>query len=209
MSSEGRLYEPAINDGAKIAVSDHGIVVLDAAGARMQVPDFDGNRIGYYRVVVGVDRENGLALDRDGNIYIRYVARSIISVYKPDGTPMGTFGQSGSRIGEFLAPRGLGVDASNRIYVADTVNARVKSSKSVRGQPFHISSRHGLDQGGRESMRAKKDVPPALHGSPQCSASIHRQKHRNRDHSGCFLCDYRHRRSVTLETNSIDNGRQS
>ena len=110
----------------QIAVSDHGIVVLDAKGLRIQVLDFDGNRIGYFRVVVGVDGENGLALDRDGNIYVSDVAKSIISVYKPDGTPMGTFGQSGSRIGEFLAPRGLWVDASNRIYVADTVNARVQ-----------------------------------------------------------------------------------
>ncbi|MGA2903754.1 MAG: 6-bladed beta-propeller [Candidatus Korobacteraceae bacterium] len=110
----------------QIAVSDHGIVVLDAEGSRLQVLDFDGNRIGYFRVVVGVDEENGLALDREGNIYVSYVARSIISVYQPDGTPMGTFGQPGSRIGEFLAPKGLWVDASNRIYVADAVNARVQ-----------------------------------------------------------------------------------
>ena len=142
----------------QIAVSDHGIVVLDAEGSRIQVLDFDGNRIGYYRVVVGVDRENGLAVDRDGNIYISYVARSIIGVYKPDGTPMGTFGQPGSRIGEFLAPRGLWVDADNRIYVADTANARVQVFQVSTGGNFpHISSSHGRDQGGRESMRPKKD----------------------------------------------------
>jgi DNA-binding beta-propeller fold protein YncE len=110
----------------QIAVSDHGIVVLDAEGSRIQVLDFDGNRISCYRVVVGVDTENGLAVDRDGNIYISYVARSMISMYKPDGTPMGTFGQAGRKIGEFLAPRGLWVDASNRIYVADTANARIQ-----------------------------------------------------------------------------------
>jgi DNA-binding beta-propeller fold protein YncE len=118
----------------QIAVSDHGIVVLDAEGSRIQVLDFDGNRIGYYRVVVGVDKENGLAVDRDGNIYISYVAKSMISVYKQDGTPMGTFGQSGSRIGEFFAPRGLWVDASNRIYVADTANARVQVFEVRGGQ---------------------------------------------------------------------------
>jgi hypothetical protein len=39
---------------------------------------------------------------------------------------MGTFGQSGNRIGEFSAPGGLWVDASNRIYIADTANARVQ-----------------------------------------------------------------------------------
>ena len=37
----------------QIAVSERGIVVLDAEGSRIQVLDFDGNRIRYYRVVVG------------------------------------------------------------------------------------------------------------------------------------------------------------
>jgi sugar lactone lactonase YvrE len=67
-----------------------------------------------------------LAVDGDGNIYISYIAASAIGIYKSDGTPMGTFGQLGSRIGEFLDPRGLWVDAGNRIYVADTANARVQ-----------------------------------------------------------------------------------
>jgi len=110
----------------QIAVSDHGIVVLDAERSRIQTLDFEGNRTGCYRVAAGIDRDNGLAVDRDGNIYISYVATSIISIYKPDGTAMGAFGQSGSRSGEFLSPRGLWVDASNRIYIADTENARVQ-----------------------------------------------------------------------------------
>jgi len=110
----------------QIAVSDHGVVVLDTERSRVQVLDRDGNRIGCYHVVSGVGRDNGLAVDRVGNIYISYVAMSVISMYKPDGTPMGTFGQFGSKIGEFRAPTGLWVDASNRIYVADTVNARVQ-----------------------------------------------------------------------------------
>jgi DNA-binding beta-propeller fold protein YncE len=114
----------------QIAASDHGIAVLDADGSRIQLLDFDGNRIACYRVVVGLrasdSGENGLTLDKDGNIYISYAANSIISVYKPDGVLMGTFGQSGSRIGEFRAPGGLWVDESNRIYISDTENARVQ-----------------------------------------------------------------------------------
>ena len=110
----------------QIAVSDHGIAVLDAESSRIQVLDLEGTRTGCYRVVVGVDGDNGLAVDRDGNIYISYAAESVISMYKPDGMPMGTFGQPGDRIGEFRVPSGLWVDASNRIYVADTANARVQ-----------------------------------------------------------------------------------
>ena len=110
----------------QIAVSGHGIAVLDTEHSRIQVLDFEGSRTACYRVVVDADGDNAMAVDKDGNIYISYVARSIISIYRPDGMPMGTFGQSGGRIGEFRAPKGLWVDGSNRIYVADTVNARVQ-----------------------------------------------------------------------------------
>ena len=48
----------------QIAVSDHGIVVLDTGPSRIQILDFDGNRTGCYRVAVGVDRDNGLAVDQ-------------------------------------------------------------------------------------------------------------------------------------------------
>ena len=115
-----------------IAVSDHGIVVLDADRSRLQILDFDGNRIACYQLAVGLDRDNGLAVDSDGNIYISYAAKSIISMYKPDGTPMGTFGQFGSRIGEFNTPTEVWVDSSNRIYVADTGNSRVQVFQQSR-----------------------------------------------------------------------------
>jgi DNA-binding beta-propeller fold protein YncE len=74
---------------------------------------------------------------------------------------MGTFGQSGSRIGEFLAPRGLWVDASNRIYVADTANARVQVFEVSTGATSPTLAL-ATGQGGRESMRPKKDDSPAL-----------------------------------------------
>lgn len=118
-----------------IAVSDHGVVVLDAERSRIQILDFDGNSIGRYRIPAGVDRDNGLAVDNDGNIYISYAASSTISMYKPDGTSIGSFGQSGSRIGEFRVPRGLWVDTSNRIYVADGGNVRVQVFQVSTGAP--------------------------------------------------------------------------
>ena len=110
----------------EIAVSDHGVVVLDAARSRIQILDSDGKRTGFYRVLASDGADGGLAVDNEGNIYISYVASSVIGMYQPNGTPLGTFGQPGNRIGEFRAPRGLWVDGSNRIYVSDTENARVQ-----------------------------------------------------------------------------------
>jgi sugar lactone lactonase YvrE len=120
-NGSGEFLSPTL-----IAVSDHGIVVLDTDRSRIQVLDFDGNRTSSYRLAPGVDRNNGLAVDSDGDIYISYVAGATIGMYKPDGTSMGTFGQIGSRTGEFRSPEGLWVDAGNRIYIADTGNVRVQ-----------------------------------------------------------------------------------
>lgn len=118
----------------QIAVSGHGIVVLDSKGARLQVLDLDGNRTYCYRVVTARDRDNGLAVDGSGNIYISYGATSMVGIYKPDGTLMGGFGQPGYKIGEFLTPLGLWVDGSDRIYVAEAANARVQVFQVITGE---------------------------------------------------------------------------
>ena len=102
--------------------------------SRIQILDFDGNRTASYRVASGADGNNGLAVDKEGNIYISYVASSVISMYKPDGMPIGTFGQSGSRIGEFRDPRGMWVVEASRIYVAERGTRGCKSSKSAPGR---------------------------------------------------------------------------
>ena len=89
----------------------------------------------------GVTEKTVSAIDREGNIYIRYVARSIIGAYKPDGTPMGTFEQSGSRIGEFLCLRkGCGWMQTTASTSLIRRMRGCKSSKSAPGQLPHLSS---------------------------------------------------------------------
>jgi len=127
-----------ITSPTRIALSDHGAVVFEEQQSEIQLLDLDGNRAGSYRLVAGIDRDNGVTVDRDGNLYVSYVGRSIIGVYKKDGTLIGSFGQPGSRMGEFQAAKEVWVDASNRVYVADTGNARVQVFQVSRGD----ASRH-------------------------------------------------------------------
>ena len=120
-SGSGEFIAPT-----QVAVSDQGIAVLDANQSRIQILDSNGNRLRSYRLAGGTDGEIGFATDKDGNVYISYVARAMVGIYKPNGILMGAFGQSGSRTGEFRDPSGLWVDGNSRIYVADTDNARVQ-----------------------------------------------------------------------------------
>ena len=114
----------------EIAVSDHQVAVLDMAGTRVQIMDLECNLLrgfsfpnAYHQQA---DKENGLALDKHGSIYVSYAATSEVRMYNSEGGLLASFGQAGSKAGEFSAPRGLWVDASNRLYVSDTQNIRVQ-----------------------------------------------------------------------------------
>ena len=67
----------------------------------------------------------------DGNIYVSRVGTSEVRVFNQAGRLVASFGEAGSRAGEFSGPRGLWLDVSNRLYVSDTANARV--------QLFHLT----------------------------------------------------------------------
>ncbi len=118
------------NDPTEIAVGNDEVAVLDTAGTRVQIMDLECNLVGGFSVLSvshgKVDRANGLGIDQDGNIYVSYAGASEVRVYRRDGGLLAVFGQAGSRMGEFSAPRGLWIDAGNRLYVADTENVRVQ-----------------------------------------------------------------------------------
>ena len=118
------------SDPTEIVVNHDEVVVLDKVGTRVQIMDLQCNLLGGFSVqkasYLEAGRENGLGLDEHGNVYISYVGTSEVRVYSTAGGLIGSFGQNGSRMGEFSAPGGLWVDANNRLYVADTANVRVQ-----------------------------------------------------------------------------------
>ncbi len=105
----------------EIALSSNKLVVMDSAGARIQILDLDCNLLGSFSPgqVSGppLGGEMGLALDSAGNIYVTNLGFSNVRVYRQDGKFLGAFGQPGTM--------GAWVDESDRIFAADTVNSRV------------------------------------------------------------------------------------
>src|SRR5439155_13960227 len=79
----------------------------------------------------------GIAVDRDGNVYVAGTDNNRIQKLAPDGKPLAQWGTMGtptqSRIGvvnaaagEFDRPESLAVDAGGNVYVADTGNHRIQ-----------------------------------------------------------------------------------
>ena len=130
------------NNPTEIALNDDEVAVLDTAGTRVQIMDLECNLLASFSVAnpsrQQIDREDGLAFDSHGNIYISRVGTSEVRVFNQAGGLVASFGEAGSRVGEFSGPRGLWLDVSNRLYVSDTANARV--------QLFQLTSAHESDQ---------------------------------------------------------------
>ena len=120
-TATGKLQFPTdivIRGGEVFVLGASKITILDLEGhLQREVPLMSG---GYYG---GPD---GLAVDAFGNIFISDPAAGAIRAYDRNGDGLYSFGQPGSKHGEFHFPRGLWIDENNQIYVADSKNGRVQ-----------------------------------------------------------------------------------
>jgi DNA-binding beta-propeller fold protein YncE len=72
-------------------------------------------------------RPEGIAVDRDGNLWVADYGRDRVVKLSPDGHLLLVVGDRGAGPGEFIGPKGVTVDPNTgRIYVADTGNGRIQ-----------------------------------------------------------------------------------
>ena len=118
------------NYPSHLVVGEDEVVVLDSGGTRIRILDLDCHSIGGFTIRhAAQDHADGVGIDHEGRIYVSYRDTAEIRVYSRAGTMLASFGELGTRIGDFDEPTGLWIDAGNRLYVADTRNARVQVFK--------------------------------------------------------------------------------
>jgi len=84
-----------------------------------------------------------VVVDSSGNIFA--VVKHNVIKFSPDGTVLLEFGSSGSGDGQFGFPRGIALDNSGNIYVADSGNDRVQIFDSAG--VFQLMFGWGVDTG--------------------------------------------------------------
>jgi len=119
-----------LDNPTEIAIGNNELVVVDSANSRIHVLDLQCQPVAQFSISATPDPPNidevGLGVDLTGKIYVSTARDSHIRIYGRDGSLLGSFGQTGTEIGEFNSPAGLWIDGTNRLYVADTNNGRVQ-----------------------------------------------------------------------------------
>jgi DNA-binding beta-propeller fold protein YncE len=117
--------------GVAINVADE-VFITDHYNDRVQKFDAGGKLLAVLKVKAN---PGGIALDKDGNIYLSHFSASRlkkertpdrITVYSPAGKFLREWGKSGTGDGEFDFPGGLAISSAGQLYVADQTNRRIQ-----------------------------------------------------------------------------------
>lgn len=110
-------YDPARN---RLLVADGAlkqVIVLDAEKGRM---------LGQWAPPGGFGRPAGIALDRQGQLYVADVLTSQIEIFSPEGVHLRSLRSQVRPQEGFNRPTNLWVDQQGRIYVVDSMNFQVE-----------------------------------------------------------------------------------
>jgi sugar lactone lactonase YvrE len=88
-------------------------------------------------------KPTGLAVDREGNLYVADTMNNRIEVFDADGQFINTFGKAGDGQGYFARPKGVAIDGDGHVWVADGVQDRVQVF-TKEGQLLIALGGHGL-----------------------------------------------------------------
>jgi hypothetical protein len=143
-----------------------GTTITTVAGDGEQL--FSGD--GAAATVAGLDSPNGVAVDAAGNIYIGDTNNQRIRVVNPAGiistlagnSSKSYAGDGGPAAAASLArPRGLSVDASGNIYVADSDNNRIRLIASGKISTAAGNGSQGFAGDGGPAINAELNSPRA------------------------------------------------
>lgn len=71
-------------------------------------------------------RPSGMAVDKDGNLYVADTLNNRIEIFDADGQFIRAFGKPGDGPGYFSRPKGVTIDGDGHIWVADGMQDRVQ-----------------------------------------------------------------------------------
>ncbi len=99
-----------------------------------------------------IDRAEGIAIDKEGNIWVADTENNRIVELWSNGTLRRTVGSVGSENGQFNKPAAIATDSTGNVWVADTGNSRVQELSST-GTYLRQAGKYGTGNGEFKSPR--------------------------------------------------------
>jgi sugar lactone lactonase YvrE len=88
-------------------------------------------------------KPTGVAVDKEGNLYVADTLNNRIEVFDADGVFIRTWGKNGDGPGYFARPKGVTIDSDGHVWVADGMQDRVQVFTN-EGQLLISMGGHGL-----------------------------------------------------------------
>ena len=85
----------------------------------------------------------GVALDKDGNVYVTDTLNNRVEIFDADGNFISQFGKPGDGPGYFARPKGIAVDRDGHIWVADEMQDRLQVFNREGQLLTYVGSGHG------------------------------------------------------------------
>jgi sugar lactone lactonase YvrE len=96
-------------------------------------------------------KPTGIAVDKDGNVFVSDTWNNRIEVFDADGTFVRTFGKPGDGPGYFSRPKGISIDGDGHLWICDQVQDRVQVF-TPEGRLLIYMGEHGLLPGQFQSL---------------------------------------------------------
>jgi DNA-binding beta-propeller fold protein YncE/cytochrome c-type biogenesis protein CcmH/NrfG len=106
-----------------------------------------------------LQQPNGIAIDKEGNVYVADTFNHRIQVFTPEGDFLRQFGGEGAQAGSFRFPKAVAFDEAGFLFVADTGNHRV--------QKFTRQGEFLLEFGGLGRAEGRLNAPGGLALDPK------------------------------------------
>lgn len=118
------------------------VIVYDADTLKLLRRIGTGGKNHYLTTPGDFSGPQGVAVDKDGNVYVTDTMNNRVEIFDADGKFISWFGKHGDGPGYFARPKGIAIDCDGHIWVADQMEDRLQVFNN-EGQLLTYLGGHG------------------------------------------------------------------
>src|SRR5580658_49667 len=119
------------------------VIVFDADTLKLLRRIGTGGKNHYLTSPGDFGAPQGVAVDKDGNVYVTDTLNNRVEIFDADGNFISLFGKHGDGPGCFSRPKGIAIDSDGHIWVADEMTDRLQVFNKEGQLLTYIGQGHG------------------------------------------------------------------